>query len=143
LEEARHHSKAEGTALEKSGYLTKQGHRVKNWKRRWWVLKNGSLSYFKNPRVLQAFLFVQHLSHNKKKALKPIGVITVDNILRVLPRDDEVGDEVVFSAHWKPPHQSTVLCLLLVDKYVWSGCSEGTISVWDSQVFIWFALVCF
>ena len=30
----------------KSGYLTKQGHRVKNWKRRWVSLaENGVLSY--------------------------------------------------------------------------------------------------
>ena len=30
------------------GYLIKQGHRVKNWKRRFFVLKNGLLSYYES-----------------------------------------------------------------------------------------------
>lgn len=28
------------------GYLTKQGHRVKNWKRRWFSLEGGVLRYY-------------------------------------------------------------------------------------------------
>jgi hypothetical protein len=32
--------------LSKSGYLTKQGHRVKNWKRRYFTVENGLLTYF-------------------------------------------------------------------------------------------------
>ena len=32
--------------LTKSGYLTKQGHRVKSWKRRHFVVANGLLSYY-------------------------------------------------------------------------------------------------
>jgi len=39
-----------GNYAEKGGYLTKKGHKVKNWKRRWFVLKFGTLTYFKNPR---------------------------------------------------------------------------------------------
>ena len=35
--------------LEKSGFLTKLGSRVKNWHRRWFVLKNGELVYYKSP----------------------------------------------------------------------------------------------
>jgi len=37
--------------LWQSGYLFKQGHRVKNWKRRWFVLKGNTVCYFKSPRV--------------------------------------------------------------------------------------------
>ncbi|XP_018589777.2 pleckstrin homology domain-containing family H member 1 isoform X2 [Scleropages formosus] len=35
--------------LEKSGYLLKMGSRVKAWKRRWFVLKNSEMLYYKSP----------------------------------------------------------------------------------------------
>ncbi|XP_042294777.1 pleckstrin homology domain-containing family H member 1 isoform X2 [Sceloporus undulatus] len=35
--------------LEKSGYLLKLGDQVKAWKRRWFVLKNGQIMYYKSP----------------------------------------------------------------------------------------------
>ena len=35
-------------ALEKSGYLTKLGGKIKSWKKRYFVLKNGTLSYWKS-----------------------------------------------------------------------------------------------
>lgn len=31
--------------LQRRGYLTKQGHRIKNWKRRYFCLEQGLLSY--------------------------------------------------------------------------------------------------
>ena len=34
--------------LEKCGYLTKLGGKIKSWKRRYFVLKNGTLSYWKS-----------------------------------------------------------------------------------------------
>ncbi len=36
-------------SLEKCGYLTKLGGKVKNWKRRWFVMKNGEMLYYKSP----------------------------------------------------------------------------------------------
>uniref|UniRef100_A0A8D0BSE3 Pleckstrin homology, MyTH4 and FERM domain containing H1 n=1 Tax=Salvator merianae TaxID=96440 RepID=A0A8D0BSE3_SALMN len=35
--------------LEKSGYLLKMGNRVKAWQRRWFVLRNGQIMYYKSP----------------------------------------------------------------------------------------------
>lgn len=35
----------------KGGWLTKRGHKVKNWKRRWFSLRGNSIHYYKNPRV--------------------------------------------------------------------------------------------
>jgi hypothetical protein len=36
---------------DKDGYLTKQGGNIKTWKKRWCVLKDGSIFYFKTPKV--------------------------------------------------------------------------------------------
>ncbi|XP_015986802.2 pleckstrin homology domain-containing family H member 1 isoform X1 [Rousettus aegyptiacus] len=38
-----------GESLEKSGYLLKMGSRVKTWKRRWFVLQQGQILYYKSP----------------------------------------------------------------------------------------------
>ncbi|KAF4017584.1 hypothetical protein G4228_008788 [Cervus hanglu yarkandensis] len=38
-----------GESLEKSGYLLKMGSQVKTWKRRWFVLRQGQLMYYKSP----------------------------------------------------------------------------------------------
>uniref|UniRef100_A0A8D0HB55 Pleckstrin homology, MyTH4 and FERM domain containing H1 n=1 Tax=Sphenodon punctatus TaxID=8508 RepID=A0A8D0HB55_SPHPU len=38
-----------GEPLEKSGYLLKMGSQVKTWKRRWFVLRNGQIMYYKSP----------------------------------------------------------------------------------------------
>ncbi|XP_074853311.1 pleckstrin homology domain-containing family H member 1 [Carettochelys insculpta] len=35
--------------MEKSGYLLKMGSQVKIWKRRWFVLRNGQIMYYKSP----------------------------------------------------------------------------------------------
>lgn len=35
--------------LEKSGYLLKMGNQVKAWKRRWFILRNGGILYYKSP----------------------------------------------------------------------------------------------
>jgi hypothetical protein len=43
-------------ALEKSGYLTKLGGKIKSWRRRYFVLKNGTLCYWKSQVV---FIYIQ------------------------------------------------------------------------------------
>ena len=41
----------DGTGMKetKAGFLLKQGHRVKNWKRRWFVLRGTVLAYYRKP----------------------------------------------------------------------------------------------
>jgi hypothetical protein len=39
------------TNPDKDGYLMKQGGNIKTWKKRWCVLKDGSIFYFKTPKV--------------------------------------------------------------------------------------------
>jgi hypothetical protein len=40
-----------GTQRNKVGWLLKQSDYLKQWRRRWFVLRNGVLSYFRNPSV--------------------------------------------------------------------------------------------
>ena len=65
-------------ALEKSGYLTKLGGKIKSWKKRYFMLKNGTLCYWKsqvriNPEFLILFwqltkfvLIIVFLNQNPK-----------------------------------------------------------------------------
>uniref|UniRef100_A0A8C2E342 Pleckstrin homology domain containing, family H (with MyTH4 domain) member 1 n=1 Tax=Cyprinus carpio TaxID=7962 RepID=A0A8C2E342_CYPCA len=39
----------ESESLEKTGYLLKMGSKVKAWKRRWFILRNGEILYYKSP----------------------------------------------------------------------------------------------
>lgn len=55
-------------SLEKSGYLTKLGGKLKTWRRRWFVLKNGVLSYYKTQNDVNR---------------KPQGQIVLDEVCRV------------------------------------------------------------
>jgi len=56
-----------GAKVEKGGYLTKRGHAVKNWKRRWFVMKDPTLCYFKKPNDTS-----------------PAGIILLDDILAII-----------------------------------------------------------
>uniref|UniRef100_A0A673H327 Pleckstrin homology domain-containing family H member 1-like n=1 Tax=Sinocyclocheilus rhinocerous TaxID=307959 RepID=A0A673H327_9TELE len=42
----------ESETLEKTGYLLKMGSQVKAWKRRWFILRNGEILYYKSPSDL-------------------------------------------------------------------------------------------
>ena len=67
IQQARVLASNRGFVVGKSGWLTKKGHQVKNWKRRWFVLKDATLSYYKSP-----------------KHTTPAGAIPVPDILRVV-----------------------------------------------------------
>jgi len=41
---------------DREGWMTKQGGSYKSWKKRWFVLKGTQLFYFKNKKVILAFL---------------------------------------------------------------------------------------
>jgi len=41
------------TNAEKDGFLTKQGGSIKTWKKRWFVLKDGTIYYFKSQKDLE------------------------------------------------------------------------------------------
>lgn len=42
-------------SLEKTGYLTKLGGKLKTWRKRWFVLKNGVLTYWKSQVSITAY----------------------------------------------------------------------------------------
>ena len=54
--------------LEKSGYLAKLGGKIKSWKRRYFVLKTGTLSYWKSQ--VHFFLIFHSTQHKEKHKLK-------------------------------------------------------------------------
>lgn len=51
-----------------SGYLTKQGHLVKSWKKRWFTLRQNNLSYYKN-------------NNQDQSAINTINLDTIDEII--------------------------------------------------------------
>jgi len=46
----------------KEGYLIKEGYKVKNWKKRWFVLGQATLSYYTNHKSLKKVLGVVSLA---------------------------------------------------------------------------------
>eukprot|EP01117_Protostelium_nocturnum_P009883 TRINITY_DN3520_c0_g1_i2.p1 TRINITY_DN3520_c0_g1~~TRINITY_DN3520_c0_g1_i2.p1 ORF type:complete len:535 (+),score=143.33 TRINITY_DN3520_c0_g1_i2:333-1937(+) len=72
---------------EKGGWLTKRGHKVKNWKRRWFVLKDPNLSYYNKPRDTI-----------------PLGVIVLDDIQAVFTEDSLAEDDGLIDKNEKKPN---------------------------------------
>ena len=56
------------TLVKRGGWLIKQGFQIKNWKKRWFVIKGDRISYFKEPRNLT-----------------PIGDILLSEVKEVVP----------------------------------------------------------
>ncbi|KAL6841463.1 hypothetical protein ACP4OV_028606 [Aristida adscensionis] len=67
---------------ERAGWLTKQGEYIKTWRRRWFVLKQGRLFWFKDPAVTRASV--------------PRGVIPVASCLTVKGAEDVLNRQFAF-----------------------------------------------
>ncbi|KAL7229101.1 hypothetical protein ACSBR2_007738 [Camellia fascicularis] len=67
---------------ERCGWLTKQGEYIKTWRRRWFVLKQGKLFWFKESTVT--------------RASKPRGVIPVATCLTVKGAEDVLNKQFAF-----------------------------------------------
>lgn len=68
------------------GWLTKRGHRVKNWKKRWFALHTNTLEYSKTP-----------------KSTTPAGIIQLDDIIAVqeaAPGECEYANAFVIYTNW-------------------------------------------
>uniref|UniRef100_A0A1D1XMA7 Pleckstrin y domain-containing protein 1 n=1 Tax=Anthurium amnicola TaxID=1678845 RepID=A0A1D1XMA7_9ARAE len=67
---------------ERVGWLNKQGEYIKTWRRRWFVLKQGKLFWFKDAAVT--------------RASRPRGVIPVGTCLTVKGAEDVLGRDFAF-----------------------------------------------
>ncbi|KAL5721100.1 Fatty acid synthase subunit beta [Ranunculus cassubicifolius] len=70
------------TDPERTGYLTKQGEYIKTWRRRWFVLKQGKLFWFKESHIT--------------RSSKPRGVIPVNTCLTVKGAEDVLNKPFAF-----------------------------------------------
>eukprot|EP01102_Stenamoeba_stenopodia_P010187 TRINITY_DN3043_c0_g1_i1.p1 TRINITY_DN3043_c0_g1~~TRINITY_DN3043_c0_g1_i1.p1 ORF type:complete len:494 (+),score=78.26 TRINITY_DN3043_c0_g1_i1:692-2173(+) len=77
---------------EKGGYLTKQGEKVKSWKRRWFALKGKFLAYFNQP-----------------KDVHPLGVIPVLEIIGIESPRESCYFEILTIQRRYPIMAATVL----------------------------------
>lgn len=67
---------------ERAGWLTKQGEYIKTWRRRWFVLKQGKLFWFKDSTIT--------------RASRPRGVIPVASCLTVKGAEDVLNKQYAF-----------------------------------------------
>nr|GEX64293.1 hypothetical protein [Tanacetum cinerariifolium] len=67
---------------ERTGWLTKQGEYIKTWRRRWFVLKQGKLFWFKESIVT--------------RGSRPRGVIPLGGCLTVKGAEDVINKEFSF-----------------------------------------------
>ncbi|KAL0266885.1 UNVERIFIED_CONTAM: hypothetical protein PYX00_009315 [Menopon gallinae] len=75
-------SKTKGTeSLEKTGHLTKLGGKLKTWRKRWFILKNGVLTYWKSQNDVNL---------NRK----PAGEIVLDESCRITRADGAATFEI-------------------------------------------------
>lgn len=70
------------TSPERAGWLTKQGEYIKTWRRRWFVLKQGKIFWFKTEFVTPESI--------------PRGVIDVNKCLSIKGAEDTVNKPFAF-----------------------------------------------
>mmetsp|Transcript_14468 Transcript_14468/g.31382 ORF Transcript_14468/g.31382 Transcript_14468/m.31382 type:complete len:137 (+) Transcript_14468:200-610(+) len=70
------------TQPERCGWLTKQGEYIKTWRRRWFVLKQGKIFWFKSDNVNQESV--------------PRGVIDVNKCLSIKGAEDTINKPFAF-----------------------------------------------
>ncbi|EPS69005.1 hypothetical protein M569_05768, partial [Genlisea aurea] len=70
------------TSPERTGWLMKQGEYIKNWRRRWFVLKEGNIFWFKESSVT--------------RGSRPRGVIKAANCVTVKGAEDVVNRQFAF-----------------------------------------------
>ncbi|KAE8678900.1 Pleckstrin-like proteiny domain-containing protein 1 [Hibiscus syriacus] len=68
---------------ERAGWLTKQGDYIKTWRRRWFILKQGKLLWFKDPASVS-------------RRSTPRGVVSVGECLTVKGAEDIVNKAFAF-----------------------------------------------
>jgi hypothetical protein len=98
----------QGVSVERGGYLTKQGHKVKNWKRRWFVLHQDSVQYYEKPKDLTAR-----------------GTIKLDDVQTVqqLAKDEsELPNSFVIITNW--------------DDYICSADNEADMEGWVEDLLL-------
>lgn len=71
------------TNPERAGWLTKQGDYIKTWRRRWFILKQGKLLWFKDPASVS-------------RRSSPRGVVSVGSCLTVKGAEDIVNKAFAF-----------------------------------------------
>jgi len=87
----------------KQGYLTKEGGNVRSWKKRWFILGNQTLSYYKNENQLNKILGVIQLKEvsyvenkmsikRKKKGEMTLHVVTPNRNYYMIAETHEVLD---------------------------------------------------
>ncbi|CAI9767528.1 unnamed protein product [Fraxinus pennsylvanica] len=80
---------------ERCGWLMKQGEYIKTWRRRWFVLKQGKLFWFKESDI--------------NRGSKPRGVIPVANCLTVKGAEDVLNRQFAFELSTSTPDRSLIM----------------------------------
>jgi len=119
----------------KEGYLTKEGYKVKNWKRRYFVLGNQTLNYYANQKSLKRVLGVIRLedvnsvtwSQANKRKDQCLKVVTPRRIYYLVPDSQEIGDE------WKSAieHQADIVQGKLVESDNKNSAEKVTVASFE------------
>lgn len=110
--------------VEKSGWLWKEGHRIKSWKRRWGVLQSGRLRYFATDRL-------DGTSASSPRSLEPLGVIFLRGACLVEPKSARLSVER--GPAWRI-NTSADTSTLHHPKYVMAGESFLDTQAWRAAI---------